>query len=121
MSVLQSFVDGYGLGNIDDSHTSHVSQNFFSGYAGSLDEYLLDNWYSGARSYDAVYVQNFSSTSQVIYACSCLLVCAGVNVSVHVCMQACLCLSAPEIVLMSVSVCMHAASVCVSACLSACW
>ena len=64
-TVLKEFSAGYGSGNIHDSGTDHLAQNALSGFIGSLDEYLLANWYSGPRSYDAVHVQSFSSTAQV--------------------------------------------------------
>lgn len=38
---------------------------FFAPAAGTLDGWLLDHWYTGTAQYDALFMQNFSSASEV--------------------------------------------------------
>lgn len=64
VSLLNSFVSGYD-GYLVDSGADHVARGTVSGFNGSLDEHLLNAWYSGLRSYDAIDVQSFGSSSQV--------------------------------------------------------
>ena len=65
-SELSSFE---ALGAYQESNTSHLLKSF-NPFAppplnGTLDGWLLDRWHAGSSAFDALFVEQFSSSSQV--------------------------------------------------------
>ena len=65
LAALTAFKEAYGAGNLVGSNTSHVALDRFMAFNGSLDEWLLGNLDSALPTNDAVFLQAFSSASQV--------------------------------------------------------
>lgn len=65
-SALAAFAGAYPSEELADTGETRLWNGpFFAPAAGTLDGWLLDHWFAGAAQYDALFVQNFSSASEV--------------------------------------------------------
>lgn len=62
---LASFHDAFPSESITDTKQQKMRQGPFGILNGTLESYLLDNWYTGHRAYDAVFINSLSNSTQV--------------------------------------------------------
>ncbi|BDA45751.1 probable ATP-binding cassette sub-family A member 3 [Coccomyxa sp. Obi] len=68
-AALGAFMEAYPAEKLLDTGEERLWNGpFFAPAAGTLDGWLLDHWYSGTAQYDALFMQNFSSASEVLAA-----------------------------------------------------
>jgi hypothetical protein len=66
LSALAAFTEAYPSDKLQDTGEERLWNGpFFAPAAGTLDGWLLDHWFTGAAQYDALFLQNFSSASEV--------------------------------------------------------
>ena len=65
-TALAAFAAAYPADKLRDTGEQRLWNGpFFAPAAGTLDGWLLDHWYTGAAQYDALFVNNFTSASEV--------------------------------------------------------
>lgn len=65
-SALVAFTEAYPSDKLQDTGEERLWNGpFFAPAAGTLDGWLLDHWFTGVAQYDALFLQNFSSASEV--------------------------------------------------------
>ena len=65
-AALGAFMEAYPADKLLDTGEERLWNGpFFAPAAGTLDGWLLDHWYTGTAQYDALFMQNFSSASEV--------------------------------------------------------
>lgn len=65
-SALAAFQQAFPPELLQDTGESRQWEGpFFVPAAGTLDGWLLDHWFDGTAQYDALFMQNFSSTTEV--------------------------------------------------------
>lgn len=70
---LASFLDAFARDSITDTKQQKMYKGPFSFLSNdTLELYLLKNWYTGHRAYDALFINSLSNSTQVSQLCNML-------------------------------------------------
>ena len=65
---LASFLDSFPRESVTDTKQQKLRKGIFGILNGTLESYLLNNWHTGHRAYDALFINSLSNSAQVSQA-----------------------------------------------------